>query len=49
MIFWMILKLKQNIGMGVSIAVINTAIKVILNKVIEYKNRNGKWSNGKWN
>ena len=35
-------KFKQNIGMSVNIAVVNTAIKVIQNKVIEYKNRNGK-------
>ena len=34
------LKLKQNIGMSVKIAVINTATKVIKNKVIEQKNRN---------
>ena len=29
------LKFKQNIGMSVNIAVVNTAIKVIQNKVIE--------------
>ena len=36
------LKFKQNIGMSVNIAVVNTAKKVIKSKVIEYKNRNGK-------
>ena len=36
------LKFKQNIGMSVNIAVVNTAIKVITKKVIEYKSRNGK-------
>ena len=29
-------------GMSVDIAVVNKAIKVIYNKVIEYKNRNGQ-------
>ena len=41
------LKFKQNIGMSVDIVVVNTAIKVILNKVIEQKNRNRQLSTGK--
>ena len=36
------LKSEQNIGMSVGIAVVNTATKVIVDKVIEQKNRNGK-------
>ena len=34
------LKSEQNIGMSVNIAVVNTATKIIKNKVIEQKNRN---------
>jgi len=40
-------KLNQNIGISVSIAVVNTV--QIEKKVFEWKNRNTKWNNGKSN